>query len=1082
MSREKLEQAKRKWKEKLAYFESQLAITAGAPQKFELQERIKECHEEINRIEAEPESLENNIDINQLQQDWLKWEKKKKGRIRSGIDLGFIHHINLVDSPLKKWWEKFLQTSKWHEIVEHSLIILQSESYSFPELSSLVELINNKIDITSNYESILTELELLFANDYKAKIETIIQILETTISELEEEIKILERKIKDLHKRTEDFAKDIYSSASKSKRNKKRNKKKTDQLIEYGKNIEDEKDKKHRIKEKLEITKDKLNSAINIYNELNKIQEIVQKPLFNKCFLVTGEIGSGKTNFILSLLGNRDIDNDKERDKYNKKYDNENLLYLVLEPNKDKEIENAILDEIKKNVNVSFENIEKLNSFLETEEVKLIIIIDELNEWLNLGREERDKLTCFIEENTSCHSIFWLITLLGPNAIIDDSIIYDPQFCWQRYSFIYPLLTNPEQYKNLEKSFDDFIPNYSGWVDLDELNVKNEVGIKLIKKTLELEGASDSLDWIEENWDWITKVSYYTNNYSEKNEKSERNSLVRYWSNPFIACILLDLIKRGTAIEKIVDLHFIEFITQFWNQRLAKLNVSPLYPDQKEVNNEITAREIIDHFTHFIAMFMARFGEVNPRKKDLMNYLEEKARERKDLLRSENIINPAIEVLKNGSLLKERKIKDSEFPSIDSDQILIRFYPFWEWRLAQELISINSIKEQNINDAQTDLEKWFNCVNLQPIKEGIFEFFLLLIYQIDDQTNFIVNLLRSVLKSKVLPSASIWISGSRANPKMQGKIAKLAENFSSDSFSLQHNIKEYEIRSYIYFVIQADPDAFQPYIRLKTLQRHYQNVKEYFLAEYYFYSIYKLFSRIKSNEIILKCMPYFSGCEVLEITPALAWLTVSVISQNINRISQNVSDSAELMLRDILIYLEQAETEDRPKKHEKEQEQCYFYWEWVLRFFCSRIVEIKRQNTFSFLDKNNWYHNKQLNINDNIGFVMKREANFALGYGYRAEWSGQEQRNFIKIIENLINSKSFTARHTAFFLIRHTKSTERKKGVKLDKRFQPFLREIFLDYRMGKIVKRYYKLFELNLDNIAQLEKLRQKNLFRKSR
>ena len=57
MSREKLEQAKRKWEEKLAHYEYELSITAGAPQKFELRERIQECQEEIKRIKTSLKSL-----------------------------------------------------------------------------------------------------------------------------------------------------------------------------------------------------------------------------------------------------------------------------------------------------------------------------------------------------------------------------------------------------------------------------------------------------------------------------------------------------------------------------------------------------------------------------------------------------------------------------------------------------------------------------------------------------------------------------------------------------------------------------------------------------------------------------------------------------------------------------------------------------------------------------------------------------------------------------------------------------------------------------------------------------------------
>ena len=47
---ERLEQAKRKWEEKLANYEYELSISSSAPQKFELRERIQECQKEIQRL------------------------------------------------------------------------------------------------------------------------------------------------------------------------------------------------------------------------------------------------------------------------------------------------------------------------------------------------------------------------------------------------------------------------------------------------------------------------------------------------------------------------------------------------------------------------------------------------------------------------------------------------------------------------------------------------------------------------------------------------------------------------------------------------------------------------------------------------------------------------------------------------------------------------------------------------------------------------------------------------------------------------------------------------------------------------
>ena len=63
MSREKLKQAKNKWEEKLAHYEYELSLTASAENKFELRERIKQCEEEINRINVRLESVDKNDEL-----------------------------------------------------------------------------------------------------------------------------------------------------------------------------------------------------------------------------------------------------------------------------------------------------------------------------------------------------------------------------------------------------------------------------------------------------------------------------------------------------------------------------------------------------------------------------------------------------------------------------------------------------------------------------------------------------------------------------------------------------------------------------------------------------------------------------------------------------------------------------------------------------------------------------------------------------------------------------------------------------------------------------------------------------------
>lgn len=66
MSREKLEDAKRNWEEKLAHYQCELAITADASRKFELRKGIQECEKEIEKLEKTINSSESGNDPNSV--------------------------------------------------------------------------------------------------------------------------------------------------------------------------------------------------------------------------------------------------------------------------------------------------------------------------------------------------------------------------------------------------------------------------------------------------------------------------------------------------------------------------------------------------------------------------------------------------------------------------------------------------------------------------------------------------------------------------------------------------------------------------------------------------------------------------------------------------------------------------------------------------------------------------------------------------------------------------------------------------------------------------------------------------------
>lgn len=75
---ESLRQTKNLWREKLAFFQKEYAITDGSGKKFELQQRIEECQQKIEIIDKNIESLVQEIEhIEKITRD-IKYSQQEK--------------------------------------------------------------------------------------------------------------------------------------------------------------------------------------------------------------------------------------------------------------------------------------------------------------------------------------------------------------------------------------------------------------------------------------------------------------------------------------------------------------------------------------------------------------------------------------------------------------------------------------------------------------------------------------------------------------------------------------------------------------------------------------------------------------------------------------------------------------------------------------------------------------------------------------------------------------------------------------------------------------------------------------------
>jgi len=132
--------------------------------------------------------------------------------------------------------------------------------------------------------------------------------------------------------------------------------------------------------------------------------------------------------------------------------------------------------------------------------------------------------------------------------------------------------------------------------------------------------------------------------------------------------------------------------------------------------------------------------------------------------------------------------------------------------------------------------------------------------------------------------------------------------------------------------------------------------------------------------------------------------------------------------------------------------------------------------SYDLLAKHHWYKPQRLQIGYPTSREMRQEANLALGSWYRHRAWIEEKESYVELINMLANSPDSQEREIAFFLIRHTKSTEGRRGVHVDRVFHPVLRKLFMDTKLQKLTESYFEDFQANLEDINQLVRQHRPN------
>lgn len=265
--------------------------------------------------------------------------------------------------------------------------------------------------------------------------------------------------------------------------------------------------------------------AHHYYSELRgsvkAFQKYLKESTYRRCFFLTGRIGSGKTNFIYQLLTRKEFRQDSRK----------LYQYLYLEIEHSDWFNAPLLTIILKKLNgltqLQYEELEDYISIFEQKQIRLIVIIDGLQNFLSRDVRFKEELIKGISESTNFHSLYWLITIRESDL---DLLDMDSDF-WNLYT---------------AKEVDS-----SNWISIDRWNDESEVTISILNNSL------------------IKKGITFSN--PELIKKMELKGFPYKILNPLTAWIINDNSEKIDILNA-SDLIYMDFIKEFENKRMKILH------------------------------------------------------------------------------------------------------------------------------------------------------------------------------------------------------------------------------------------------------------------------------------------------------------------------------------------------------------------------------------------------------------------------------------------------------------------------------------------------------------------------------
>ena len=739
----------------------------------------------------------------------------------------------------------------------------------------------------------------------------------------------------------------------------------------------------------------------NAASAARQLRRQTEQPRFEYCLTVVGQWGSGRSRLLLEIARRIASSGD---------------LAVFLEAGGPSP-RTELLERAGRLFDSPFATLGQLGRFLaETVKATLVVLIDDADQWAYFHSRFLGDLQELLTEASEFDSLRWVIT--ADEAYFDALSSAERSRFWERYGFAWTGRGGA--------------PDPSGWLQLDDLNVSQRLGLDIL----------EAFAHQEDRWDLAAL----------RRDPRTFDYELRLLCNPLPAWLRLEAGAGDDApASGLIDVHRTAFVTEYWTRRKHTLTPHPQQRDELEQIATIAAQ---------------RFAGEGPGPVPLTEMVDTiSATSRFPALRDAGRAEEGLALLRVGGLLRQVLSGDAEV-DIQVQAVTPRLEVFWGHRIARRILADADGTEDPAEELRPVLDRWgARAAAGERLAEAVVQYALVLLGWDGAERRITERIWLRWLRDTTLPVYPLWMAATAAPDKAQATLARWLANAPRDASTKR------EVFSLLRLVGTASTSSWSAPRRLELAKRHYRRVGESGLGGYLARVVEAILYRpdLCNDQNYVTTLLALSGIEA-------AGVAESAAAASVQAGELGYGDDAWAWLTKLLMYFRHSTRPERgsdfprtpstPAQVEHHTQDpdgitAIFFWQHLARAACQALVRRRGLGAFHDLATSNWYGANHDGVDRHVATRMRSEANVALGSWFREHRSTAEDAStYVGLVAALTAGEALALqlveqREIAFFLIRHSTITRGRPGVEVDPVFHTSLRVLCADRALRPRISRW---------------------------